>query len=287
MIGVLSGTGNTGGQVVKALKTKGADFKCIVRNPDAAREKLGADITLAQGDLADPASLDNAFQGLDTLYLLCGHSPSLGDLELNALAAAKKAGISYIVKSSGSEKGITADSPSEIMKTHFHMENALRDSGIKWAISRPNFYISNLMGMAEPVANMGKLISALPPETTISMIHPADIGECVAELLTNQDRAGQEYFLTGPVVSMSEVTEASSDATGKDIDYMQVPPEAAKKAMEDKNMPDWLIAHMGGMMGLCARGGMNGETDWVEQLSGHAPRTIKDWLGGAKAAFGG
>ena len=54
-----------------------------------------------------------------------------------------------------------ADGPSDIMRMHFHVENAaIRDSGIKWAISRPDFFTSNLMSMAEPVAKMGKLITA-------------------------------------------------------------------------------------------------------------------------------
>jgi uncharacterized protein YbjT (DUF2867 family) len=147
--------------------------------------------------------------------------------------------------------------------------------------------MSNLMGMAEPVAKMGKLITALPQETVISMIHPADIGECVAELLTNQDYAGQEYFLTGPRITMSDVVKTLSDVLGKDIEYMQVPPEAARGAMEDKGMPDWLIAHMGAMMGIAARGEMSEETDCVQRLTGHAPRSLADWLSGAKTAFGG
>lgn len=287
MIGVLGGTGTTGSPVVAALKAKGADFKCIVRDPEAAAAKLGADVELVQGDMSDQASLEAAFAGIDTLYLLCGHSPMLGDMETNALNAAKVAGVSRIVQSSGSEKGITADSPSEIMRTHFHMENKIKESGLKWAISRPNFFISNLLAMAEPIAGMGKLITALPPETEISMIHPADIGESVAELLTNEDYDGAAYFLTGPVVTMEDVRAAISRAVGREIEYMQVPPEAASKAMADKGMPDWLIAHMGGMMGLTARGGMNGSTDWVEKLTGHPPRTIDDWIGENKAAFGG
>lgn len=287
MIGVLGGTGVTGGQVVAALKKKGAEFTCIVRDPDAAKAKLGGDVNVVQGDLSDPASLDKALEGIDTLYLLCGHSPKLGELERNGLEAAKRAGVSYIVESSGSEKGIAADSPSDIMKMHYHVENEVRASGIEWAISRPNFFMSNLMGMAEPVAKMGKLVTTLPPETAISMIHPADIGESVAELLTNRDRAGQEYFLTGPVVTMGDVAKAISKAVGKEVEYLQVPPEAAKKAMEEKGMPDWLMAHMGAMMGFAARGEMAGESDWVQQLTGHAPRTLDDWLGGAKGAFGG
>ncbi len=287
MIGVFGGTGNTGGQVVAALKAKGADFTCIVRDPGAAKAKLGDDVKVVQGDLSDPSSLDGALEGIDTLYLLCGHSPKLAEFELNGLEAAKRAGVSYIVESSGSEKGITPDSPSQIMQMHYQVENEVRDSGINWAISRPNFFMSNLMGMAEPVAKMGKLISALPLDTVISMIHPADIGESVAELLTNQERAGREYFLAGPAITMGDVVKSISDAVGKEIEYVQVPPEAARGAMEEKGMPDWLIAHMGAMMGICGRGDMADESDWVQQLTGHAPRTLSDWLGGAKAAFGG
>ena len=287
MIGVLGGTGVTGSQVVAALTAKGADFTCIVRDPDAAAAKLGDGVNVVPGDLSDPASLEAAMQGIDTLYLLCGHSPKLAELERNGLEAAKRAGVSYIVKSSGSEKGITADSPSEILRMHFQIENEVRDSGIKWTISRPNYFISNLMAMAEPVAKMAKMITALPPETAVSMIHPADIGESVAELLTNQDRAGQEYFLTGPLITMGEVAKALSDAVGREIEYMQVPPEAARKAMAEKGMPDWLLAHLGAVMGIVARGDMAGQTDWVRDLTGHPPRTVADWLAGAKAAFGG
>lgn len=287
MIGVIGGTGVTGGQVVAALKQKGADFTCISRDPEAAKAKVGADVKIVQGDLSDPASLDSALQGIDTLFLLCGHSPMLKDMLMNGVEAAKRAGVSYIVDSSGTEKGIRADSPSEIMKMHFHVENAVRDSGMKWAISRPNYFMSNLMAMAEPVAKMGKLIMPLPPEATISMIHPLDIGECAAEMLINQDHAGQDYFLTGPAITMGGVAEAISEATGKEVSYMQVPVEAARKAMQEKGAPDWLLAHMGGMMGMMASGDAAHETDWVEKLTGHAPRTLKDWLSGAKAAFGG
>ena len=71
MIGVLGGTGVTGSQVVAALKAKGADFTCIVRDPDAAKAKLG-DVNIVRGDLSEPDSLDTALEGVDTLYLLYG-----------------------------------------------------------------------------------------------------------------------------------------------------------------------------------------------------------------------
>ena len=287
MIGVIGGTGITGSQLVAALQARAAEFRCIVRDPDAAKAKLGHDVELVRGDLSDTSSLESAMTGFDTLYILCGHSPMLQQLEINALEAAKEAGVSYIVYASGSEKGIRPDSPSKVMQMHYHVEEAIKSSGIDWAVSRPNYFMSTLMSMAEPVKKMGKLITSLPKETGISMIHPTDIGEAAAEIILNKDRAGQAYFLTGPVITMGQVVEEVSKAVGKSIEYVQVPPEAAEKAMADKGMPDWLVAHVSGMMGIVAKGDMDGVTDWVEQLTGHPPRTLDQWLDGAKGAFGG
>ena len=88
MIGVIGGTGITGSQLVATLKAKAAEFRCIVRDPDAARAKLGTDVELVGGDLSDISSLESAMSGFDTLYILCGHSPMLQQLEINALEAA-------------------------------------------------------------------------------------------------------------------------------------------------------------------------------------------------------
>ena len=90
MIGVIGGTGITGSQLVAALKARAAEIRCIVRDPDAAKAKLGNDVELVRGDLSDTSSLESAMSGIDTLYILCGHSPMLQQLEINALEAAKK-----------------------------------------------------------------------------------------------------------------------------------------------------------------------------------------------------
>ena len=46
MIGVFGGTGKIGGEVVKALRAKGVAFKCIVRDSQAAMQKLGGDVRI-------------------------------------------------------------------------------------------------------------------------------------------------------------------------------------------------------------------------------------------------
>ena len=44
---------------------------------------------------------------------------------------------------------------------------------------------------------------------------------------------------------------------------------------------------MAGLAPFVADGGMGGASDWVETLSGHAPRSLADFLTEHKAAFGG
>jgi len=107
----------------------------------------------------------------------------------------------------------------------------------------------------------------------------------VAELLINEERAGQEYFLAGPSITMGEVATTISDVIGKNVEYVQVSPHAARSAMEEKGLPKWLMDHMGAMMGFAARNEMGHESEWVQTLTGHAPRTLTDWLTDAKGFF--
>ena len=287
MIGILGGTGVTGCQVVAALDRNGADFKCIVRDPEAAKIKLGQKVTLVKGDLSDRNSLKSAMDGLDTLYILCGHSPILHELEINALEIAKEVGVSYVIKASGSEKGIRPDSSANIGRLHYAIEEAVKSSGMLWAITRPNYFMSTLMGLAGPISDEGKMITSMPLDTEISMIHPKDIGEATAQIIMDQKYSGRSYFLTGPVITLKEIIAEISKAVRKPIEYVQVHPDFERKTMQDKGLPAWLIEHVLAMTAYTGQGKMSGVTDWVLKLTGHQPRNLQEWLSEAKDAFGG
>ena len=67
MIAVVGATGNTGRAVVKELKALGQNPVCVVRNPDKAREILGADAKIAVAELTDRAALEKALAGVDSV----------------------------------------------------------------------------------------------------------------------------------------------------------------------------------------------------------------------------
>ena len=72
----------------------------------------------------------------------------------------------------------------------------------------------------------------LPMEDAkIASVDVGDIAEVAAAVLTSPGHEGKIYPLTGPAaLSMAEVAEKLSAATGKTIRYVNVSPEDAKKA---------------------------------------------------------
>ncbi len=278
MIGVLGATGIIGVEVVAALEKREAAFICIVRNPEDARAKLGNDVELTYGDYSEPESLGRAFAGLDRLFFLSAVDPFLERWETNAIQAAKQAGITYVVETSSVAECVVPDSPCELMRMHYNVEQSVKSSGMNYAVSHPNFFMSNISGMVAGVASTGRFTTTLSEDVMVSMVHPTDVGEASAELITDGDRANQAYALTGPLTTMGEVVDLVSRAVGKDIEYAQMTAESARSAMRKTGRTEWSIETYLSMMELCAQGRMAKITDWVGQLTGHRPRTVADWI---------
>lgn len=287
MIGVIGGTGKIGRALVGELRQKGADFRCIVRDPEAAAETLGAGVTLVRGDLADPDSLDSAFEGIERLFVVSGLGPKLADLETNAIEAAKRAGVSYVVKSSAVEAMIGPDSPTEIGRQHAPVEQALDESGLAWTILRPTLFMQNTLNQRARVANESKFAMPVSTDVRVSMIDIRDIGACAAEVLTAGGHEGQIYTLTGAAVTFAEIVDAFTRSLGRDVEFVTVPETTSRANMAKLNMPDWLIAHFVGV-GELLRGGRLAEvSDDVRAIIGREPHDFASFVAANAAAFGG
>ncbi|MEP4377693.1 MAG: SDR family oxidoreductase [Alphaproteobacteria bacterium] len=288
MIGVIGATGSTGRALVAALKEKGADFRCLVRDPAAAAEKLGDDVALVQADLADAASLETGLAGCDKVFLLSGHSPVMVAQQMNAVNAAKSVGATHIVKLSGGSFIIKEDTPAKIGRGHWEIEEAIKTSGLDWTFLRPGFFMQNFLNMAEAIKAMGKVMMPLPADVGLGMIDVRDTADAAAGILTTDGHAGKVYELSGSDVSPAEAVSAIGSVIGKEITFVQVPMEGAIGAMKERGMPDWLVDHQSTLMGIAANGDMASYgNDLIETLAGHAPRTPADFARDHAAAFGG
>ena len=147
-IAVVGATGNTGRAVVKELKGLGQDPIALVRNPDKAREVLGADTKTAVADLGDKAALEKALRGVDSLFLTTAVNPNLAEQNTNAIDAALQAGVKYLVRLSAGTAVVGPDSLALAGRTHYAIDQRLRGLKIGWVILRPGLFMQNVLGQA-------------------------------------------------------------------------------------------------------------------------------------------
>ncbi len=285
MIGVIGGTGNTGRAVVAALQAKGADFRCLVRDLGKAAETLGSDVELVQADTADAATIEAGLAGCDKLFLLTGHSPAMGEQQIAAIEAAKRAGVKHIVKLSGGDAVATPDCPSKIGQAHWQVEEALKASGVEWTILRPGLFMQNFLNMAGMVKEQSKIMMPVPADVEAGMIDVRDTADVAAEVLTGDGHNGQSYSLASANRTPGDVAAVLSAELGREIAFVQVPMEGAVGAMKERGMPEWLIDHQSALMGLLATGVLAQTNDNIEKITGHPARTLEDFAHDFAGAF--
>ncbi len=87
MILVTGATGKVGSEAVRLLGQRDLPVRAMVRDPDKAKPLAAAGAVLAQADFDDPAAIDQAMTGVDTVILV---SPGVPAQELNIVASAAR-----------------------------------------------------------------------------------------------------------------------------------------------------------------------------------------------------
>lgn len=283
MILVTGATGNVGSALVAELAAKGGSVRAFVRDGRRAAERLGNDVELSVGDFEDPASVARAFEGVEAVFLSSSDQPSKVEHEITVVDAAAAAGVSRIVKTStvGAEVG----SPLPPFDWHGRIEDHLRASGIPSVMLHSYFYMTNLVASAEPVRQMGKLFAPLGG-AKIAMIDPRDTAAVAAVALTTSTYDGKTLELSGPeAITYEQVAEELSAATGRTVEFVDIPDEAARQAFTEAGLPDWLLTHFDHLFPLLREGAIDQPTDTVRAVTGREPRPFAAWARDHAALF--
>jgi uncharacterized protein YbjT (DUF2867 family) len=168
-------------------------------------------------------------------------------------------------------------SPLPPFDWHGHIEQHLWRSEVPAVVLRSTFFMSNLIASAEPIRHTGKLF-APADGAKIAMIDPRDVAAVVAVVLTTDGYEGQTYELTGPeAITYEHIAEELSAATGRPIEFVDVPHEAAQQGFVEAGMPGWLVEHLSGLFGIIREGALEQTTDTVRTLTGREPRTFAEF----------
>jgi uncharacterized protein YbjT (DUF2867 family) len=287
MYAVVGATGNTGRAVVKELKGLGEEPLCIVRNPDKAKEVLGADTRTAIAELDDRAALEKALAGSKRVFIVTGHNPKSAEQQINVIDAAKSVGAEYVVKVSGGRAVTGPHVESLNGRAHHQIEEHLRTCGLKWCILSPGLFMQNMLAQAANIKNEGKIVQPWPKDLAVALIDVRDTGALGARVLQEPNKhAGRVYSFTGRATTYGNFAATISEVLGKPISYVAITLEQAEQGMKARGMPDWLVAHLVAM----ARAGGNGafskeNTQPIRDIVGRAPITIKQFVQDYVGAF--
>src|SRR5229473_2506749 len=239
MILVTGATGLNGKELLRVLSASGVAVRALVRNP-AKAEAIAAlpNVEIVRGDMAHPETLAAGLRGVDRAMLISSSEPMMLDVQTNFIDAAKKAGVKHVVKLSGIMPEL--DSAFRFARMHGEIEKRLEASGMAFTHLRAGEFMPAYFRQAPAIVAKGAMFLPMD-DARIASIDVGDIAEIAADVLTSSGHEGKTYPLTGPeALTMTQVAEKLSAATGKTIRYVNVPPEDARQAQLAAGMPPYL-----------------------------------------------
>lgn len=283
---ITAATGQVSSAVLEALEGTGLQLRALVRDPTVARNLAARGVEIHAGDLGDPRSLAPAFEDVSDLWLLTPNGPRAPEHSMNAIWAAHQAGVQRVVRMSA--VGAAHDAPTRSGRLHALSDHELQQSGLRWTILRPHWFMQNLLGAADQIAASGTLHLAMG-SGRVGMIDVRDIATLAAHILTSPPEAhhAKTYTPTGPeAISFADAAQQIGQATGREIRYIPVSHDAAHAAMLESGAPAWIA----GMVTEYAQAHASGWGDFTttdfQGVTGRRPRSLADFARDHAEAFG-
>lgn len=277
MILVTGATGKTGGQAVSQLLDAGVAVRALTRDPASAALPEGAEVV--RGDLADPATLDDALEGVESVFLVWPTLSADHAAPATIKAIAGHARRIVYVSARGvpdPAPGAPEGDPGSILGSHALVERLIERSGMEWTFLRPGGFAANTLMWASQIRDTGT-VRWIHGAASRALIHERDIASVGVSALTGTGHAGARYVLSGPepLTQIEQVT-AIGEAIGRPVRWEELSPETALRGLLDQG---WPPAAAKGM--IDAHGQMvafpESATSTVEELTGRPATPFRQW----------
>ncbi|MEU4553696.1 NAD(P)H-binding protein [Micromonospora violae] len=280
MLVITGATGQLGSRIVDRLLDRlPADAMGVsVRDVDKAAALAARGVRVRVGDFTDPATLEYAFEGADTVLIVSAAIRGPGALVANraAIDAAHAAGAKRILYTS--HQAAAHDSLFAPQPTHAATEEYLAERGVPFTALRNGFYASTLGLSIGTALETGHLVA--PADGPVSWTAHADLAEAAAVALTEE---GLLDGVTAPLTAaealdLEAVAALLSDITGRAVDRVVVSDDQWRSAAVARGMPAAAADFTLGMY-RAAREGEFAVTDpTLETIIGHRPTPVRSVL---------
>lgn len=281
---VTGATGNLGSGIIKHLLGKGtlaSDITALVRTGESGKRLEALGVNIKVGTYDDPASLTEAFEGIDTLMFVS--SPDLDNTlrikqHANVVFAARNAKVSHIVYTSFAY--VAEMSAGGLEFVHLATENMIKTTNIPYTFLRNGFYLENILGPALDMAlKSGDFITA-SGDGKFNFVFRDDLALAAATVLTENKHENQTYDLVNTTAtSFDEFVEILSKVYGKEIRHVSLTPDAAIAKMIEKGEDQTIAAFNVYAIYLpVAQGQFSKTSDVLDKLIGRKCTPVQEAL---------
>jgi len=270
--------------LIESYKVAPANIVAATRSPEKLAALAATGVVTRKADFDDAASLEAAFAGIDRLLIISTDALDTPGKRLTqhkaAVAAAVKAKVKHITYTSmpAPDNSLVTFAPD-----HLGTENAIKESGIPYAIVRDAWYHDNYMHSMPHNLQTGKWFTSAG-DGKISTISRDDCALAIASVLA----AGSTgiYTLTGKQsLTPKEIAAIATEATGKPLDVVDVTDEQLGQGIRGAGLPGFVADMLVSADANIRAGKFDIVTDDFTKLTGKQPQPLKDYFVANKAAL--
>lgn len=272
MIGLTGSTGALGSRVTHLLADRGQPLRLLVRDPGRA-PRVGAEIAIV-ADYTDGDAARAGLRGCHTMLLVSARESSDRVSEHRSMIdAAAVAGVEKIVYLSF--QSAAPDATFTFARDHFHTEQLIAASGVRYVFLRDSLYQAGLTGMV----GADKTIRGPAGDGAVAAVSHDDVAAVAARVLTDDQWDGQTLDVTGPTaLTLDEVAAELSAVSGRQVRYQAESEQEAYASRAHYGAPPFEVRGWVTSYQAIATGELATVTSTVEQITGQRPQTFADYL---------
>jgi len=273
---MVGATGRHAHWVLRELIERGVSVRALVRNQqraEVARQNGAAEVAI--GDLTEPASLSDAFVGMDGVFHI-GPAHAAGEAEMGVamVDAARAAGVRKFVFSGVIHPSISAMTNHAAAK--LPVEEAVYSSELDFTVLQPARFMQNFERSWNDVVEHDRLAQPYSLSAKFCSVDYREVAEVAAMAMAGNELSYGTFELCAPGMQDShETAEIISEVLGRPITAVQIPLEQFASQLPEGPFRDGMAR----MMAHYDKHGLPGGNPLVlRSILGREPRSLKDYF---------
>jgi uncharacterized protein YbjT (DUF2867 family) len=235
---VAGANGQLGGAIVRKLRGAGVAVRALGRVVQKLQALASPGVEIAPVDMLNLAALTEACRGVEQIVSTANNnmgkgatSPAKIDLTAhqNLCAAARTAGVRRLLYVSAA--GIDQDSPVDVFRIKWYIEDAIRRSGVPYVIVRPSAFMDVWVDqiIADAIRRKGSATIFGPGTARTNYIAVDDVAEFVVKIVGRDEVVNEAIEIGGPsTMAMNEVVTLVEQQLGRGGRRRHIPVFALK-----------------------------------------------------------